>query len=97
MSRATVVRNPSAVFHIDPTKDYATFTPGHAYEDHTGAIYLCVAAGHAAAFTKHHVLLLQVQDTKEGNDDWDFYLFTLVGLGSSMRYREVHMAINVGG
>lgn len=97
MSRATVVRNPSAVFHIDPTKDYATFTPGHAYEDHTGAIYLCVAAGQAAAFTKDVVLMLQLEDKRDSRGDSDFSLFTLVGLGSSLRYREVHTAISVGG
>lgn len=93
MSKATIVRNPGAEYPLTHESD---FNIGQAYEDDTGAIYLCVTPGMAGAHLKDDVLFLQLQDTKEDNGDYDFSLFTVAQLGRLRCYREVNMAITVG-
>ena len=93
MSKATIVRSVAATY---PLTHESGFTIGQAYEDDTGAIYLCVTPGTASAQVQAGVLFLQLQDEKEGNDDYDFSLFTIAQLGRLRYYREVNMAISVG-
>lgn len=93
MSKATIVRSVAATY---PLTHESEFSIGQAYEDDTGAIYLCVSAGMAGAHLKGGVLFLQLQDTKEDNGDYDFGLFTIAQLGRLRYFREVNMAITVG-